>query len=160
MDWYCGLLLSTFMLSTKTVISSNLRANGFLVKGGYWLYEDYQTTCQVKLESVRYKHGKHYLSYYIKILPLFMWKFDGPLISGTMYSPSIDDKIELEACLNENLATVGGIPRLERLNYLMKTRVIPFLLELRTTDGIRRMHTEGFLRGAAVHAELLVYLRE
>ena len=146
------------MKSTRSVVGAYLQANGFTQVKQNWVYQGEETTCRIKLERVRYKKGRYYLRYYVRILPLSLWRFEGPVLSGTMYSPYVQDKVELEACLNENIETLGPVSRLNHLDYMMREKVIPFLHQLRTVQGIRRMYMDGVLRGSAIHKELADFL--
>jgi hypothetical protein len=75
-------------------------------------------------------------------------------IIGGMFSPSVKEKVEWEACLNIAVSVVSGKPRETRLLEILQEKIVPLLLSFETLEGIKRVLFSGQLRGMGVRTEL------
>jgi hypothetical protein len=71
-----------------------------------------------------------------------------------MFSPSIEEKIEWEKCLNVSKEFVSGKPREQRLLEILQERIVPLVQAFQSVDGIKEVLFSGQLRGMGVRTEL------
>jgi hypothetical protein len=149
------------MNEAESVLNSLLKPHGFKKKAKTWVWRGEETLCEIKLEKDRWRANQSYLGVAISALPIIAaHPSDEPVwhLFGRGYSPKVDDKVELEDCLDANCETVRGRPRLELLTEICSNRFVPFVLSLRTIAGIKRAYDLGHLRRFMVRNELRALL--
>lgn len=135
-------------------------------KGRNWLLESPETVCHVKLEANRWRKHEYALPFWVFVRELWkgpalaepLWNAPKWHIFGSRYSTDLEQSVELERYLNLRQEVGSTEVRAEHLERRCNEIVIPFLLEMRTVDGIRRAKREGLLHGKAVHRDLQNFL--
>lgn len=75
-------------------------------------------------------------------------------VIGSMFSPSVQEKVEWEKCLNVLRTEVSGKPRERRLIEIMQAKILPLLESFQSIEGIKELLFSGQLRGMGVRTEL------
>ena len=127
---------------------------GFAKKGQKWQRVSPETVCRVTLQKSR---DQYYLDMDVSVVQLNpaggtaepVWH-----IIGRMFSPSVEEKVEWENCLNISKSVVSGKPRETRLIEILEGRIVPLLQAFETLDGIKRVLFSGQLRGMGIRTEL------
>ena len=117
------------MNETESILNTVLKPHGFKKKGNTWSWHGDETVCEIKLDKDRWKPNQSYLGLAISVLPLNPSSPSEQLVwhlFGRGYSPRVEDKVELENCLNSSYETVGGRHRVELLAEICKERLVTF----------------------------------
>jgi hypothetical protein len=124
--------------------------------GQQWLRTTLETMCKLSFGKDRWKDNQHYLEIYVSVIQLNPLGSREPTwhIVGGMFSPSVEEKVEWEKCLNVKYAKVSGKPRQMRLVQIIEDRIIPLLHSFETLDGIKTVLFSGQLRGMGIRTEL------
>jgi hypothetical protein len=149
------------MNDIERVLSDLLKPHGFTKKGKTWSCAGEETRCQVRLEKDRWRTEQSYLGFCVSVLRLKSsatgqeptWH-----LFGWGYSERVEDKLELERCLNTRCESVSGLPRMALLAEICAARYVPFVLSLRTMAGIKEAYMAGRLRRCGVRTELQEFL--
>jgi hypothetical protein len=138
----------------EKLVDSVLKPSGFAKKGQKWHRVSPETVCRVTLQKSR---NQYYLDMDVSVLRLNPLGQTGePVwhIIGRMFSPSIEEKIEWEKCLNVSKEFVSGKPREQRLLEILQERIVPLVQAFQSVDGIKEVLFSGQLRGMGVRTEL------
>jgi hypothetical protein len=71
-----------------------------------------------------------------------------------MFSPSVEEKIEWEKCLDTRRSEVSGKPQETRRAEVLQEKIVPLLRSFETLEGIKKRLHSGQLRGMGVRTEL------
>ena len=131
-------------------------------KRNIWSLQGDETICEIVLEKDRWRKEQFYLGFEVWLLQIHPDNTKQCIcdISGRGYSPRVQDKVELEHCLNLRYTAVSDKPRMECLGEICKNKFIPFMLSLRTLAGIKHAYSTGQLIAFFVSKELKELLLE
>jgi hypothetical protein len=132
-------------------IDAAVRPLGFSRRGQRWERASSETLCRLTL----WKHlSRYHLAIWVSVLELN----DGPEvvwhIIGGMFSPSVEEKIEWEKCLDTRRSEVSGKPQETRRAEVLQEKIVPLLRSFETLEGIKKRLHSGQLRGMGVRTEL------
>jgi hypothetical protein len=150
------------MSEIEILMKTTLKPLGFSKKGNVWALQENETICEIVLEKDRWRKEQFYLSFQVWLLQIHPHNTKKFIcdISGRGYSPRVQDKVELEHCLNLRYAVVSNQPRMECLSGIYKNKFTPFVLSLRTLTGIKRAYLTGQLLAFFVSRDLKELLSE
>jgi|GEM_PF-4242198 len=141
----------------EELIDNEIRPMGFVKKGKKWCRTTDETICQLQLRKDRWHPTQHYLEIYVSVLELNPSKaLEEPVwhIFGSVFSPSVEEKVEWEKCLNTRHTIVSTELRQTRLVEILRQKLMPLLRSFETLQGIKRVLFSGELRAMGVRTEL------
>jgi hypothetical protein len=124
---------------------------GFTRKGQKWDRACPETLCRLDL---RKRLSRYNLEIWVSVIqlnqgPELVWH-----IFGSMFSPSVEEKIEWEKCLDTRMTEVSGKARETRLLEILREKIVPLLRSFESLEGITNQLHSGRLRGMGVRTEL------
>jgi hypothetical protein len=138
----------------EKLVDSVLQPIGFAKQGQKWRRATPETICHVSLQKSR---NQYYLGMDVSVIQLNPAGLtDEPVwhIIGRMFSPSVEEKLEWERCLNVSKQVVSGKPRETRLLEILQEKIAPLLQSFATLDGIKAVLFSNQLRAMGVRTEL------
>lgn len=144
----------------KTIIDEVLRPNGFSRRRNVWHKDSTEALLSITLSRDRYRASQFYLDLQVTLKGGESKPNDAYFLFGRDYATNVEDKIELEQCLNARRTELDVASLTEKLARLIETKGLPLWNTMLTVEGLRKLWRQGDLKHYGVSRQLQAVLKD